>query len=214
MVILFKCILKTFDCNLHIRLLIQLFSISSHGDIKVLLANSGTATQLSNSPVAFVSEAPTPNPRTYLGSRLRSRTVGRRSFRYGRRYGWFEIISSTKEQFLISASDQSPKGPGFGRKKTISISMWLLRYFYLFQIEMGRGSWKHSFTVYQVVSLEDVIWELCREGDISGLQKLFASGAYSPFVTDEDGWTLIHVRTLSWSQFRYNFSFGSERSIF
>lgn len=38
------------------------------------------------------------------------------------------------------------------------------------------------------------IFELCLYGDLEGIQAAFADGKMSPFVTDEDGNTLLHVR--------------------
>lgn len=37
------------------------------------------------------------------------------------------------------------------------------------------------------------IFNMCRYGDLEGIQNEFANGTISPFIVNEIGWTLLHV---------------------
>jgi len=44
-----------------------------------------------------------------------------------------------------------------------------------------------------MVSYDAKVFDYCMEGDVAGLQKLFASGQASPFEKDPEGRTPLHV---------------------
>lgn len=53
--------------------------------------------------------------------------------------------------------------------------------------------WDQSFRSYKMGSYDDPIFHLSMAGDIVGLQRLFQSGEASPFETDPDDRTPLHV---------------------
>jgi len=112
------------------------------------------------------------------------------------RYERFQWSLRTQELVSVEAKSCSTNGLVLGRRKTFSMSVRFLQYFLQYQANIG-SCWKHSFTVYRIVSYHEPVWKLCQRGDISGLQQLFSEGVCSPFVTMEDGWTLIHVRIIA-----------------
>ncbi len=50
-----------------------------------------------------------------------------------------------------------------------------------------------TLNVYPVLRYDDVVFGMCEDGDVQGLQELLSEGTMSPFVSDEHGWTLLHV---------------------
>ena len=58
------------------------------------------------------------------------------------------------------------------------------------------GKTSRSLNVYPVVPRDSPIIEMCRDGDMHGLQAVFGSGQMSPFALDPFGNTLLHVRII------------------
>ena len=58
------------------------------------------------------------------------------------------------------------------------------------------GKVSRNLSVYPIVPGGSPVFEMCRNGDIHGLQVGFSSGTMSPFVLDENGGSLLHVRTI------------------
>lgn len=56
------------------------------------------------------------------------------------------------------------------------------------------GKTSRSLNVYPVVPCGSPIMSMCLNGDMHGLQAVFGSGQMSPFVLDDVGNTLLHVR--------------------
>ena len=52
-----------------------------------------------------------------------------------------------------------------------------------------------ALRVYQIVKTDLSLVEMCYEGDLEGIQAAFANGSISPYAADEDGWSLLTVRT-------------------
>ena len=49
-----------------------------------------------------------------------------------------------------------------------------------------------ALRVYHVISSTEPIFQMAADGDVEGIQSALAEGM-SPFLVDEDGWTLLHV---------------------
>lgn len=56
------------------------------------------------------------------------------------------------------------------------------------------GKTSRSLNVYPVVTSNSPVFKMCMHGDMHGLQAVFGRGQMSPFVLDEEGNTLLHVR--------------------
>jgi hypothetical protein len=59
------------------------------------------------------------------------------------------------------------------------------------------GYIQRSLRTYPVVRNDHPVWEMCRSGDVIGIQKLFSERQLSPFSVDSWGNSLLHVR-LEW----------------
>ena len=57
------------------------------------------------------------------------------------------------------------------------------------------GKVSRTLHVYPVMACDSPIFTMCLNADMHGLQTAFSSGEISPFVLDESGLTLLHVRT-------------------
>lgn len=62
------------------------------------------------------------------------------------------------------------------------------------RVTYSLGKTSRSLNVYPVVPWPSLIIDMCDDGDMHGLQAVFGSGQMSPFVLDDDGNTLLHVR--------------------
>ena len=86
-----------------------------------------------------------------------------------------------------------------GRKKPLVSEMaWTFRssfISYAIQLRYARsfGYVSPSLNVYPVLDRSDPVFDMCEDGDLSGLQAALSRNSVSPFVTDPDGRTLLHV---------------------
>ena len=58
------------------------------------------------------------------------------------------------------------------------------------------GQISRTLSTYPILADEAPIFDLCMQGDILGLQDVLSSGTVSPFVLDNNGWSLPHVSSL------------------
>ena len=58
---------------------------------------------------------------------------------------------------------------------------------------MGFGRIPRALNLYHVLPNDSEVFNMCRRGDIEGLQTKFSDGGLSSFILDEDGWSLLHV---------------------
>lgn len=68
---------------------------------------------------------------------------------------------------------------------------------YAIEVKFSDSYWRvpTALRVYAVSHWGAPVFELCKNGDLEGLQVMFSSGSVSPFVIDEDGTSLLHVST-------------------
>ena len=64
-----------------------------------------------------------------------------------------------------------------------------------FQSINACGSIQRSFRTYPLIAHDHPIWDMCRHGDIMGIQSVFSQRTTSPFCVNKFGKTLLHVRT-------------------
>ena len=88
------------------------------------------------------------------------------------------------------------------RLVTIDESAWIIRpSFISYVLELRYiQSFRHisrTLNIYPVLYDTDEVFRMCSKGDVHGLQDLLSQGIVSPFVSDQDGWTLLHVSALT-----------------
>ena len=78
---------------------------------------------------------------------------------------------------------------------------------------LGRVS--RTINLYPMLDRNDPIFEICRTGDLQGLQVALSSGSISPFVVDNYGQTLLHVciRSKLFGRWALNIS-SMQRQVF
>jgi hypothetical protein len=70
---------------------------------------------------------------------------------------------------------------------------WLLARRYQIRSRKAHSGWDHRFRTYYPTSSTAPVFKLCMEGNVGGLRELFQAGLASPFNTDYDGFTTLHV---------------------
>ena len=112
---------------------------------------------------------------------------------------WYKGIFGTIYHQKKSKCSKSTHTSAEGKAPLISETSWtLISSFvsYALQIRYARsfGHISRSFQIYPVMSHLDPVFELCRDGDLVGLQAALSMKRLSPFVTDDLlGCTLLHV---------------------
>lgn len=87
-----------------------------------------------------------------------------------------------------------------GKSPLVSEIVWTFRpsfISYTLQLLYSRSSGhiSRSLNIYPVLSDSNPIFQIFRDGDLLDLQTALTRQRVSPFVTNEGGWTLLHVST-------------------
>jgi hypothetical protein len=81
-------------------------------------------------------------------------------------------------------------------KITFIPSMWVCKTFLQYGLEFsmrGGSQWKYGFRTFHSVADDARIFDFCREGNIDAVKTLLKRGEASPWDTDSQGWTPLHV---------------------
>ena len=89
---------------------------------------------------------------------------------------------------------------------TILITVPFLQRAFEICLANSAGRVSRTLSVYAILPRNSLVFQLCRDSDVEGLQNLFANDNISPFVQDELGWTLLHVCRTSFNFFHFFFS--------
>lgn len=114
----------------------------------------------------------------------------------GRRlFGNFEFRKTAKRPHQVSwDSETSENGHTTEQRHvTIQLPTWLLPRRYHILSQRAHSGWDHKFRTYYVTASTAPIFQLCIDGNTGEIQKLFAAGLASPFNTDYNGFTTLHV---------------------
>ena len=98
-----------------------------------------------------------------------------------------------------------------GEPAFISETTWMIRpsmmsYALEFQILQSFRHISRTLNVYPVLRSSDEVFSMCKDERIEDLQTLFGKGCVSPFVSNEHGWTLLHVSNPTHSIFMQHIS--------
>lgn len=135
-----------------------------------------------------VSNCPT-NSMTHRSSYIKQEHV----LYYNSIFGTVTLQKNSKYSKSLNASTE-------GNAPLINETAWTFRpsfISYSLQLRYVRsfGYISRSLNIYPVVSMDDPVIKMCRNGELLGLQAALSRKGVSPFVTDVDGWTLLHVST-------------------
>lgn len=78
-------------------------------------------------------------------------------------------------------------------KKAITIMPSFINYVLEMSFMDQFGCIPRTLNVFPVLSNEAPIFDMCWDNNIEGLQSAFSTGSVSPFVLDDDGWSLLDV---------------------
>ena len=103
-----------------------------------------------------------------------------------------------KSKSLSTSKRRRPGNRAISEEKTIRITPTLLRKTLELRFLDSFGQISRTLKTYPILDFRAPIFETCRSGDLEGLQVALSSGTASPFVLNEYGESLLHVRNLRW----------------
>ena len=104
---------------------------------------------------------------------------------------WIQKRAQFSSQLpCLTASESKP----LTEETAIMIAPSFIRRLLEVRLAFSLGRVSRTLTVYTVVTSDSPIFDMCRNGDIHGLQTVFGSGEMSPFIVNGWGETLLHVR--------------------
>lgn len=117
--------------------------------------------------------------------------------------GYFGRVDIHVKSTSLSASKSRRTGNrAVSEEKTIKITPAFLRKTLELRLLSSFGQVSRTLKIYPILKISTPIFSICKNGDLGGLQAALSSGTISPFVTDEYGWSLLHVRFDSGSNHR------------
>jgi hypothetical protein len=138
-------------------------------------------------------------PAETMFSKRRSRTISRYSGPFGRLIVKKEVQNSSfgKEEESTSVNAHHSES-----------STWIfvpsfLSYAFDYRYLNTCGYVERALRTYPILSREHPVWDMCRRGNLTGIQKLLGERQISPFSVDKRGDTLLHVSGSSSN--RYSF---------
>lgn len=106
------------------------------------------------------------------------------------------FVSTEQESILIDESGNERRIPARRTRYDVRIAQWLFSRGFSWQSSGTYGSWQRSFRTFRYVPEDALIVDLCKEGDLANVQKMFEKGLASPFdrVAFKGGdFSLLHV---------------------
>ena len=109
--------------------------------------------------------------------------------------GYFGTVDiHVKSRSLSTSKSRRTGNRAISEEKTIKITPALLRKALELRLLSSFGQISRTLRTYPILKDSAPIFTICQNGDLRGLQVALSSGTFSPFVTDEYGWSLLHVR--------------------
>ena len=112
----------------------------------------------------------------------------KRIFRY---QGFFGAVSIYSKKTGICRAASLP-GQHLIQENLVTLTMPFLRRVVDIFFGTSLASIPRSLRVYQIVE-SALIFDMCRKGNLRGLQEMLAIDGASPFVVDGNGLTMLHV---------------------
>ena len=123
---------------------------------------------------------------------LRARSKEAHSVWY---HGYFGSVDIRVKSTSLSISKNRRTGNrAVSEEKIIKITPAFLRKTLELRLLSSFGQISRTLKTTPILERGAPIFRICMNGDLGGLQAALSSGTISPFVTDEYGWSLLHVR--------------------
>ena len=103
------------------------------------------------------------------------------------------VVVQTKSKAFKRSDARRNDNRAVVDEKIIKIKPSFMRQVLELRLANSFGRISRTLSMYHVLESDAPIFELCRDGDLRGLQVALSSGSVSPFVLDEYGHTLLHV---------------------
>ncbi len=107
--------------------------------------------------------------------------------------GVFGSITAQEKWIRTSISGSRTVGKPVPAKKVLTMTSPFLKRAVELYFGASFASVPRALRVYQIINRRAPIFDMCRNGDLEGVQNELANGTVSPFVVDKYGWTLLHV---------------------
>ncbi len=117
---------------------------------------------------------------------------------YQTRLNRIEFVDEADDQLVLPVDDRQE----FEASVTVHLNRWVSsRGFSISYSRYGQGCFPTlRFRQFNVRSEESLIFEFCSSGNVDGVRSLLSRGEASPFDTDPEGWTPLHVSRLKLSE--------------
>ena len=99
-----------------------------------------------------------------------------------------------KSSSLNTSKSNRPWNRSTSEEKIIKIIPAFFQRTFELRLLSSFGQIARTLRTYPILHEEAPIFVMSYTGDVEGLQVLLSSGTVSPFVLDQDGWSLLHVR--------------------
>ena len=109
-------------------------------------------------------------------------------------HGYFGSVDIRVKSTSLSTSKNRRTGNrALSEEKIIKITPAFLRKTLELRLLSSFGQISRTLRTTPILERGAPIFSICKDGDLGGLQAALSSGTISPFVTDENGWSLLHV---------------------
>ncbi|KAM0794360.1 hypothetical protein BDR22DRAFT_695847 [Usnea florida] len=98
----------------------------------------------------------------------------------------------SKSRSLNRPNARRPKSKVVTNEKVIAVTPALFRKTFELRFSNSCGGISRSLSSYPIIEGRAPIFDICRNGDLQGLQVALSSGDVSPFVLSQGGLSLIH----------------------
>ena len=143
----------------------------------------------------IVSVDPKASPPTIPRPRLSTTRQEARAYNFG--LAMLRLISTEQESVLSNETEVERRIPARQSRYEFRLAQWLLSRGFSWQSLSRYGNWQYSFRTFRYIPKDSMIVQLCKEGDLANVQRMFDKGLASPFdrvdIEDLGDWSLLHV---------------------
>ena len=145
--------------------------------------------------VAFDLHAPPQAPRPAQRRRTKQKEKA-----YNLGFAVVRYVTAEQDSVLVEGSGKERSITARRTHYDLRLAQWLLTRGLSWQTSGIYGSWQYSFRTFRYIPEDALIVDLCIEGDVANVQRMFDKGLASPFDRVRFGhedWSLLHVSVAS-----------------